>query len=203
MQEVTELPPAGWYPDALDPAAHRWWDGSAWTTHVLPPQAAATVAVAEPVSSQENARRAAGYEPRAHSTMAWHATEPTVIVRGSAQSLSGWFLALSPLWYGGVTVFVGMIPGMDRTATPIPSLVVSLILLFGLALTDGKRLVANGYRPTSPGWVLLPLVYFILRTVRTGSRGVGMLVAFVLSQVLILAIAVLFVLATLPAASTS
>ena len=25
--------PAGWYPDPWQQAAHRWWDGTAWTSH--------------------------------------------------------------------------------------------------------------------------------------------------------------------------
>jgi hypothetical protein len=26
-------PPAGWYPDPWQQAPHRWWDGTAWTSH--------------------------------------------------------------------------------------------------------------------------------------------------------------------------
>jgi hypothetical protein len=28
---VADAPPAGWYADPQLQAAHRWWDGSAWT----------------------------------------------------------------------------------------------------------------------------------------------------------------------------
>ena len=31
------LPPAGWYPDPLVPGAQRYFDGTAWTRHFVPP----------------------------------------------------------------------------------------------------------------------------------------------------------------------
>lgn len=33
---MTELPPAGWYPDTQQPEMLRYWDGSAWTAHTAP-----------------------------------------------------------------------------------------------------------------------------------------------------------------------
>ena len=30
-------PPAGWYPDPLNPRAQRWWDGMGWSAHVAVP----------------------------------------------------------------------------------------------------------------------------------------------------------------------
>ncbi len=36
---MTQLPPAGWYPEAGSPTGQRYWDGSQWTQHVEPPQA--------------------------------------------------------------------------------------------------------------------------------------------------------------------
>jgi hypothetical protein len=36
--------PEGWYPDNLDPARLRWWDGAQWTEHVHPPVDAVTPA---------------------------------------------------------------------------------------------------------------------------------------------------------------
>ncbi len=32
--QTAPLPPAGWYPDALDPSKARWWDGSRWGDNV-------------------------------------------------------------------------------------------------------------------------------------------------------------------------
>lgn len=37
-------PAAGWYPDPTDPGLTRWWNGTAWTGHVLPPPSAAPLA---------------------------------------------------------------------------------------------------------------------------------------------------------------
>ncbi|MFC0712840.1 DUF2510 domain-containing protein [Cellulomonas biazotea] len=31
--------PAGWYPDSRTPGQRRWFDGRAWTDHVLPTSA--------------------------------------------------------------------------------------------------------------------------------------------------------------------
>ena len=34
--EMTDDPPAGWYPDPKDPEHARYWNGSAWTAHTAP-----------------------------------------------------------------------------------------------------------------------------------------------------------------------
>lgn len=34
--EMTDGPPAGWYPDPNDPERSRYWNGSAWTAHTGP-----------------------------------------------------------------------------------------------------------------------------------------------------------------------
>jgi hypothetical protein len=34
----TPQPPAGWYPDQVNPQLVRWWDGRMWTNHVQPLQ---------------------------------------------------------------------------------------------------------------------------------------------------------------------
>jgi hypothetical protein len=34
--EMTEAPPAGWYPDPKDPKRRRYWNGTAWTGHTAP-----------------------------------------------------------------------------------------------------------------------------------------------------------------------
>jgi len=66
-------PPAGWYPDAGDPQALRWWDGSGWTaetravsapTHVGQQPAVSPFAAGSPVADgQVNADRRQGWAP--------------------------------------------------------------------------------------------------------------------------------------------
>lgn len=38
---ITGVPPPGWYPDPWRLAPERWWDGSAWTSHIAPAPAPA------------------------------------------------------------------------------------------------------------------------------------------------------------------
>jgi len=33
---MTQLPPAGWFPDPQDPTQYRYWDGGQWTDHRSP-----------------------------------------------------------------------------------------------------------------------------------------------------------------------
>jgi hypothetical protein len=50
MNDATEHPPAGWYPDPDDATGQRYWDGSQWTENRSPGQAAApATAVTAPV----------------------------------------------------------------------------------------------------------------------------------------------------------
>jgi thiol:disulfide interchange protein len=37
---MTDMPPAGWYPDPEDASQQRYWDGSTWTEHRAPGVAA-------------------------------------------------------------------------------------------------------------------------------------------------------------------
>ena len=49
---MTEMPPAGWYPDST--GTTRWWDGNQWTEHQAPPPPApASTAPAPDTAFQE------------------------------------------------------------------------------------------------------------------------------------------------------
>ncbi|MCU1410263.1 MAG: hypothetical protein JWR04_970 [Rhodoglobus sp.] len=208
------LPPAGWYPDSFDLTRRRWWDGAAWTAHVAPLEAAApAVAVLDrpaTLSSFDSARLAAGYDvtrsaPAGHTGMMApgdYASNPLRL--GSPHTLPAWFIALSPLWYAGVGILVGfvsslLVPGVNRELLAGPSLVAFALILFAFARVDRSRLYDRNYRPVAPAWALLPIVYLIIRTVRTGWRGAGLLVTHILLQLLFLAVIALAVYAILAA----
>ena len=155
------------------------------------------------VSSAELLRRAGGYAPREAAIIDASDKNAQPMKKGRTQTLSGWFFAFAPLWAGGTSVLVGVfLPFLDSRTAPIASLVLAVVLTFGLAWTDGRRLRASGYRTTSPGWVLVPLVYFILRVVRVGRRSVPMLVTWVLLESLIVVSAVWLVAAETLAATS-
>ncbi|CAN5183538.1 hypothetical protein BH11ACT5_BH11ACT5_01260 [soil metagenome] len=141
-----------------------------------PPAAASSVA---------RARAAGGYAPiRQQQTwqesFAQNAAQPT----GNSQTFAGWLYAASPLWLGAL-----LIAGMTVLSIVNPLLVQAGLAVVGLAMTfllarqDIRQLKDNGYRPPSLWLVLLPLLYFVVRMVRVGVRGAGMVVTYLLSAV--------------------
>jgi hypothetical protein len=78
------------------------------------------------------------------------------------------------------------------------------VLTLVLASADRKRLVARGFDPTAhPAWVLIPLVYFIVRTVRVGRSGVAPLIVFVLLQIGLVAVIIAAGLTSLPSGASA
>ena len=182
--------PAGWYPDPQGPPLQRWWDGAVWTQHTNDPRpealsapTAVPAAVKEPVSA---------YVPM--QGFASKTTTPPVSygspVRTSALNAWVWLLAGMPLIQGVVGLVVLL------AIREIPGGVVRYALLIGplaayffLAKKDGATLRDRGYASVGWGWILLPLVYFVLRTVRTGRGGLAPLFTWVGLQVLFLMVA--------------
>ncbi len=137
------------------------------------------------LSSVARARAAGGYAPiRQQQTwqesFAQNAAQPT----GSSQTFAGWLYAASPLWLGalliaGMTVFSIVNPLLVQAGLAV----VGFAMTFLLARQDIRQLKDSGYRPPSLWWVLLPLLYFVVRMVRVGLRGAGMVVTYLLSAV--------------------
>jgi len=66
------LPPAGWYPDPEGGSGTRYWDGSAWTSHVSPAPTTPPPAPGYPTATSSypayGASPAYGVQPTAGST---------------------------------------------------------------------------------------------------------------------------------------
>jgi hypothetical protein len=171
--------PSGWFTDPADASRLRWWNGTSWTEHVQvpPPQPTAdeiAAAQAAAARAQQQAVEAA-YVPFSHN---WNSEQDAAVAeswRGSAQTFPAWLLAFAPIWIAGSGFGVGLI----ALAVPIPipvrdalTLAIAILLVCALANLDAKRLAQRGYqRSTSPFWAILLPVFFILRTVRVGVRG--------------------------------
>lgn len=55
-EEMTNQPPAGWYPNPQDSTQSRWWDGQAWTDHFnAAPTATALLSMPAPNTSESDA----------------------------------------------------------------------------------------------------------------------------------------------------
>ena len=137
------------------------------------------------LSSVDRARVAGGYAPM-RQQQAWqesfaqNSTQPT----GNSQTFAGWLYAASPLWLGalliaGMTVFSIVNPLLVQAGLAV----VGFAMTFLLARQDVRQLKETGYRAPSLWWVLLPLLYFVVRMVRVGLRGLGMVVTYLLSAV--------------------
>jgi hypothetical protein len=74
----------------------------------------------------------------------------------------------------------------------------SYALMIGLAYIDGDRLRKRGYRATAAWWMILAPVFFILRTVRVGVRGLAPMITYFVVSFLIAGLAA-FASAAIPA----
>ena len=192
IDTVTTVP-AGWYPDPQGPPLQRWWDGASWTPHTNDPRPAPVVApVLAPVRSPAPEVEAAP----AYIPMQEFASDRTVTrsaytpSRASSLNVWIWLLAAMP----AIQVVVGIL--VLLAVKDLPGGVIRYALLIGpiaahiyLARRDGAALRDNGHGAAGWGWILLPLVYFILRAVRVGREGILPLVAWAALQVVFLLVA--------------
>ena len=137
------------------------------------------------LSSAERARAAGSYAPiRQHQTWQESFAEKAAIPTGSSQTFAGWLYAASPLWLGALLIAgTTVLPIVNPLLVQAGLSIVGFAMTFLLARQDVRHLVERGYRAPSLWWVLLPLLYFVVRTVRVGVRGVAMVATYLLAFV--------------------
>jgi hypothetical protein len=209
--------PAAWYPDPQGPPLLRWWDGSAWTAHTMERPAQPTpqpsLAVRQPVLQPAADWSAAAMEPtNAYVPMRDFADRreqpPRVAAsaggRGSTHTAAAWMLALYPLLQVAILLVITfVVESFGGTTSRYAITGSSVVFSLYCGYADSKTLRSRGYRAPGWGWALLPLVYFIIRTVRVGRSSLGPLFAGVALQLVFAAIVVASVLLPLYLASTS
>ncbi|GAB3785190.1 DUF2510 domain-containing protein [Nocardioides ungokensis] len=162
--------PAGWYPDPVMASTRRYWDGAAWTEHIVPaddPAARETVgAIAESVPDPAPAEAAGVGRPRLDSSVNDSA--------GRDDATFAWVLACLPLAWIAI----------DYAAPQVTAQrwfwVVGWIVAGALASADAKRLDARGVE--APGWfwaAFLQPVYLIRRSTLARSTPLLPIVWFV------------------------
>jgi hypothetical protein len=103
---------------------------------------------------------------------------------GSSQTFAGWLYAVSPLWLGALIIAgTTLLPIVNPLLVQGGLSVVGFAMTFLLARQDIRHLTQRGYRAPSAWLVLLPFVYFVVRMVRVGLRGVAMVVTYLLAFV--------------------
>ena len=152
------------------------------------PPAAATpdLPVDETLSAADQLRVAGGYAPAIVADVdPALRTWKYIPYKRSVQTVPIWVLALSPLWAAALALPVALLLPRDN---PLPSAAVALgggLLVMLLARSDARQLRERDFDPVaSPWWMLVPLLYFILRIVRVGSGSVVPLLVYLLSEVL-------------------
>jgi Protein of unknown function (DUF2510) len=182
MTESAPVPiPAGWYQDPANPAGHRWWSGAGWTDHTIVPDthvapAPAAVEITQPEETPYVPFASApGYQPFGAQVgkPAW--STPWI-----------WVISALPLASLVLSFIGGFIDGATGNYVPLPVMtfiasVVIWVTYILLAVGDSRSLRRQGHlHPTNPAWMIIPLIYVILRTVRVRQEsGAGLTPMFV------------------------
>ena len=185
--------PAGWYPDPLGQARHRWWDSTTWTQHVTAgpkttaapssfamqdsPAAAAAPSIPDRMRERQSPASAATSRQSDYVPMAMH-PRTQVSLKSLPKvwaTVSVWMIAVMPLiQLAAILALVFLLSDFGRFMQAATGFVF-LLWCAVLATRDRRTLVAAGHHETaSPWWLLLsPLAYLIARTVKvrhtTGS----------------------------------
>jgi hypothetical protein len=208
MTNVSGPTPAGWYHDPAGSGHLRWWDGSAWTAHLVPqPEPVPTPIVQAPVV-QAPVVQASALPPVQGSTFdsepvyvpfqgAWNSTSQGSSYGNASLDFARpaqwntiwvWLLAFSTLLTVVVVTIFFLVAG---GATLTPSEVFGYLALSAalyvinilFAAADRKKLIGWGYLSTASIWwtLLSPLFYLIFRAIavrREVGRGIAPLIAY-------------------------
>lgn len=207
---TTTTAPAGWYPNPLDAATQRWWDGVSWTEHVSPelPTVQKTVEAtlvpaipSVPWAQTGASRGGAAYPGTGYARIG----SPGSPYQGTPASWSTtvqspntvwiWLLAFGPYISAvaigvaqGVLLGIGMAAvggGSPPAAMGLLGLVIGMVPVWVFAGLDIRSLRQRGYQTASILFMLLvpPLVYFAARArklKRDGVRSRGPEIAFLI-----------------------
>lgn len=121
--------PPGWYPDPWEPQAQRYWDGAAWTPHVVPPIAPPVVPPPPPVAAS-----AQPGTPGGDQTTTWPVTPVAIPARpvDPANNATTWSTGASGTptasWSTGPSgaaaqsqTPAGPVPGWSTGASGVPA----------------------------------------------------------------------------------
>jgi hypothetical protein len=200
--------PAAWYADPAGSPLLRWWDGATWTAHTVDPaippatslpesaRVAAPATVVDPVESMAYVPMA-GFGPVAtsdHSPVAATYGAPA----GSALTLWIWLMAAFPVLQGvAAVVITTAFPDTPDTVFRYVFITAAVIANVALAGRDAALLERRGFDAPRTRWAIIPLVYFIIRTVKVGRLSLWPLLVWAVTELVLIALVVLAVLVPL------
>jgi Protein of unknown function (DUF2510) len=175
------LPPAGWFPDPLDPGKQRWWSGAEWTDHIA--DASTGLALSMDVDVPRDVPEELTYVPMAdHDPTAWDPSAPLLSTVERGNTLAVWLLVFSPLVFSFIWVMEFLYYwSPNGLSVPLPAallifvgvLALECILLFITAIVDFVILKKRGIRGPNPVWLFLSvLAYLIVRRVALNRYGI-------------------------------
>jgi hypothetical protein len=176
--------PAGWYSDPAGFDQLRWWDGAGWTPHLAPrPVPMTPPAPQAPMFLPPVAQAPMFPLPITQATGLQTPGVQTLAPPGSWNTVSSWFVALSPTFFAAAYIFEFLrVAGQPNLSLVFSAIAASSFVPFVVAVifatVDRHALKKRGYPlPASVWWMLLtPLAYLIVRTVklrREVGRGSG------------------------------
>ncbi|MDQ1574767.1 MAG: hypothetical protein QOH44_2326 [Actinomycetota bacterium] len=176
--------PAGWYSDPAGFDQLRWWDGAGWTLHLAPrPIPMPPPVPLAPTSLPPVAEAPMFPMPITQAPVLQTPVAQTVAPPGNWNTVSSWFVALSPIFYAAAYILefpraagqpnISYVFGVLAGSAFVP-FVVAVIF----ATVDRHALKKRGYPLLASVWWMLlsPLAYLIVRTLklrREVGRGSG------------------------------